>query len=75
MYDKLKDYLSEERLQPYLNISNNDKEKAIELYELYTKINESLYFPLQNIEIIVRNSFYNSIALKYSKNWIIDKDY
>lgn len=29
--------------------------------------------PLQNIEIAVRNSFYESIALKYGYNWIIEK--
>ena len=31
MYDKLKDYLSEERLKTYLNFTNNDSKTAIEL--------------------------------------------
>ena len=73
MYDKIEKILSKERLDPYLKLSNNDKDKALELYILYTKINESLYIPLQNIEVAIRNSFYESIALKYGYNWIIDK--
>ena len=75
MYDKIEKILSRERLDPYLKLSGNNKDKALELYILYTKINESLYIPLQNIEIAVRNSFYESIALKYGYNWIIDKTY
>ena len=62
-----------ERLDPYLKLSDNDKNKALELYILYTKINESLYIPLQNVEVAVRNSFYESIALKYGYNWIMIK--
>ena len=75
MYDKLKDYLSKERLRPYLNISNNDKEKAIELYDLYMAINESFYISLQNIELAIRNSFCNEISKKYGNNWLLDKQY
>ena len=41
MYDKLKDYLSEERLKTYLDFTNNDNKTAIELYELNIKISNA----------------------------------
>ena len=75
MYDEIEKFLSEERLKPYLLKCNNNKILALKLYYLYMSINESLYFPLQNVELIMRNSFYNSIALKYGKDWILEKDY
>ena len=34
MYEILKDYISEDRLKPYLKITDNNKDKAILLYEL-----------------------------------------
>lgn len=77
MYSKqeLEKYITEERLKPYLAVTNNNVHRAIELYLLYTRINESLYFPLQNIELIVRNSFYNVIVDKYGRDWIFEKKY
>ncbi len=75
MNKELETYITEERLKPYLVVTNNDFDMAIELYLLYTRINESLYFPLQNIELIVRNSFYRVIANKYGKDWIFEKRY
>ena len=68
-------YIIEERLKPYLAITDNNFNLAIELYLLYMRINESLYFPLQNIELIIRNSFYKVIADKYGKDWIFEKKY
>ncbi|MDR0423812.1 MAG: hypothetical protein LBH46_04495 [Rickettsiales bacterium] len=63
----LENCLSKERLNKYLPLTNNNKEKALILYKLYMSINESLYLPLQNIELIVRNSFYNAIAINMVK--------
>ncbi len=68
-------YITEERLKPYLAVTDNDFDLSIELYLLYMRINESLYFPLQNIELIIRNSFYKIIANKYGKDWIFEKKY
>ncbi|GHU28729.1 hypothetical protein FACS1894152_6690 [Bacilli bacterium] len=73
--EELEKYITRERLEPYLKLTNGDFEMAVRLYVLYTKINESLYFPLQNVELTVRNSFYKIIAEKYGDNWIFDTKY
>ena len=67
MYDKLKDYLSEERLKTYLNFTNNDNKTAIELYELNIRISNAFNYPLEIFEVMLRNSL-NSILIKYYGN-------
>lgn len=74
MYEKFKNYLSEERLNTYLILANNDKEKAIELYELNLKYSSELYLLLSNLEVILRNSI-NSLLIKEDSNWLLNLAY
>ena len=72
MYEKLKDYLSEERLKTYLDFTNNDKEKAIELYDWNIILCESLYSLLSYFEVILRNICNNKLIEKFSENWYLN---
>ena len=74
MYDKLKDYLSEERLKTYLDFTNNDKEKAVELYNLNIKIGKNFYPLLSYFEIILRNVINNKLIEKVGENWFDNKN-
>jgi hypothetical protein len=47
--------LSLERFGRYLAWAVRDRERAIELYTLNTRISESLYTPLQSLEVALRN--------------------
>jgi hypothetical protein len=47
--------LSLERFGRYLAWAAGDRERAIELYTLNTRISESLYTPLQSLEVALRN--------------------
>ena len=73
-YIKLKDYLSEDRLRSYLDFTNNDIERAIKLYELNIKISNSFNYPLEILEVILRNSI-NSILIKYYGNKWYEEDF
>lgn len=74
MYIKLKDYLSEDRLRSYLDFANDDAEGAIKLYELNIKISNSFNYPLEILEIMLRNSV-NSILIKYYGNKWYEEDF
>ena len=47
--------LSLERFGRYLAWAEGDREQAIKLYTLNTQISESLYTPLQSLEVALRN--------------------
>ena len=74
MYIKLKDYLSEDRLRSYLDFTNDNAEGAIKLYELNIKISNSFNYPLEILEIMLRNSV-NSILIKYYGNKWYEEDF
>ena len=69
MYDKLKDYLSEERLKTYLNFTNNDSKTAIELYELNIKISNAFNYPLEIFEVMLRNTINITLIKYYGEKW------
>lgn len=74
MMKVLINFISEERLEPYLEFSKGDMEKALEFYEYNIKFNKSFYLPLHNTEISIRNSFHNAIAKKYGARWYDNED-
>ncbi len=53
--DALEEALSLERFGRYLAWAQGDRDRAIELYALNTAISESLYTPLQMLEVALRN--------------------
>ena len=70
MYDKLEYYLSEARLRPYLELANNDKEKAVELYKLNIEVSKNFYALLSYLEIFLRNKIDILLTKDISENWI-----
>jgi hypothetical protein len=54
--------LSLERFGRYLAWAVRDRERAIELYTLNTRISESLYTPLQSLEVALRNRIHVVMA-------------
>jgi Abi-like protein len=54
--------LSLERFGRYLAWAGRDRERAIKLYTLNTRISESLYTPLQSLEVALRNRIHVVMA-------------
>ena len=75
MYEDLKIFLSEDKLKPYLIMVNNDKEKAIKLYELNLEISSQFYKLIQILEVSSRNIFNKYISVKYYDNWLFNEIY
>lgn len=58
------------RLETYYKLFDGNKSKAIEYYQLNTKISESFYPLLSNLEITLRNSIHKSFSVRFgSENW------
>ena len=72
----LEKLLSQTRLATYYQLFPNDKQKAIEYYQLNTQIAESLYPLLSNLEIVLRNAIHNSFSIHFKNtNWYAQVTY
>lgn len=69
MYEELEQYLSKARLMPYLNLANNNKEKAIDLYKDNIEMSKSFYTLLSYFEIFLRNKIDTTLIKHISKDW------
>ena len=69
---ELEQALSLERFGRYLAWAEGDRERAIELYTLNTRISESLYTPLQMLEITLRNRIHAVMTEARHENWFHD---
>ncbi len=54
--------LSRERLTRYRQLAPHDDASQLELYAWNTALSESLYTPIQGLEVIARNSFHVELA-------------
>ncbi|CAD7721803.1 hypothetical protein FHT05_003948 [Xanthomonas arboricola] len=61
--------LSLERFGRYLAWANGDRIKAIALYTLNTQLSESLYTPLQTLEVALRNRVHTVLAEAIGQYW------
>ncbi len=74
--ENLERLLSAKRLDTYYNLFKGDKTKAIEYYQLNTKISESFYPLLANLEIALRNSVHQSFSVRFeTENWFETLEY
>jgi hypothetical protein len=64
--------LSLERFSRYLDWAAGNRERAIELYTLNTRISESLYIPLQALEVVLRNRIHAVMTEAHHENWFSD---
>jgi len=62
--------ISRVRLEKYLQASNGDLDRALTLYERNARLSEALYFPLQSLEICLRNFLSDRLAARFGDNWL-----
>src|SRR5579871_5688395 len=67
--ESLEKTLTRERLEKYLQETNQDLDAALKLYEQNTRISESFYTPLQCVEICLRNSIHYQLSNAYGEEW------
>jgi hypothetical protein len=68
----LEQALSLERFGRYVDWAGGDKARALELYTLNTKISESLYTPLQMLEVALRNRIHAVMTEARHEGWFHD---
>ncbi len=57
------------RLQRYMTIASGDTEHALRLYMWNTALSESLYGPLQGLEITLRNKIHERLMATFGVHW------
>jgi len=67
-------HLPEKRIERYQTLCEKTKIPVDKLYLLNTKISESLYLPLQTLEITLRNSIHKTLSEKLSPVWFDQPD-
>jgi hypothetical protein len=72
---ELEHALSLERFSRYLAWADGDRARAIELYTLNTRISESLYIPLQALEIALRNRIHAVMTEARHVSWFSDNGF
>lgn len=71
-YGELEEALSLERFSRYLEWAGGDRGRAIELYTLNTRLSESLYTPLQMLEVTLRNRIHAIMTEAHGEAWFQD---
>lgn len=62
--------LSLERFGRYLAWGEGERERAVALYTLNTRISESLYTPLQTLEVVLRNRIHTVMTAAVHERWL-----
>lgn len=58
------------RLAPYQEQTDGDESAAFGLYELNSRLSQSLYVPLQALEVCVRNDMDRALVGRFGEQWI-----
>lgn len=61
--------LSHPRFKRYMDATQNDIEQAFKLYRKNQIISESLYVPLQNLEVSLRNAIHHTLMVHWGTDW------
>ena len=67
--DNLIQNLSSERMRTYIQIAGGNRDIGIEWYELNQQLSASLYVPLQNLEVGLRNGLHGVLAAHHGETW------
>lgn len=70
--DALDPILSRDRLSKYHDLAAGNKEQAYKLYAVNTAVSESLYTPLQMLEVALRNAFHRVLTDRYGNFWVYE---
>ncbi|QKW58572.1 Abi family protein [Stenotrophomonas sp. NA06056] len=65
----LENALSLERFGRYLAWAAGDRDRAIALYGYNTRLSESLYTPLQTLEVVLRNRIHSTLSQAKGDAW------
>lgn len=68
----LEQALSLERFGRYLDWAAGDRPRGVALYTLNTQVSESLYTPLQMLEVALRNRIHAVMHAAYHETWFQD---
>jgi Abi-like protein len=68
-YPALEDILSEDRFSTYIGWSGGNRDRALELYTLNTRLSESLYTPLHMLEVTLRNRIHQVMSSAHGALW------
>ncbi len=68
-HENFEEALSLERFGRYLTWGAGDRAQAIALYGLNTRLSESLYTPLQTLEVALRNRIHTVLAEAKGADW------
>lgn len=67
--------LSQPRFATYLQHCNNDRDKALEVYQWNLEISSAFVVPLHILEIALRNAVVDSLTNIYTSNWPWDQNF
>jgi hypothetical protein len=65
----LRSSVSAERLQRYESIAAGDAARALRLYMRNTALSESLYGPIQGLEVTLRNKIHQRLRDQFGARW------
>lgn len=68
-YHGLEQALSLERFGTYLEWAEQNRDLALQLYALNTAVSESLYTPLQMLEVALRNRVHSVLSARIAPDW------
>lgn len=63
------EWISSDRLKPYLDNTWNCEEKALELYALDRRLSAQLFQDISYLEVALRNSLHRYLTEKYGDDW------
>jgi len=72
-HEGLEEALSTERFNRYLEWADSDRERAIALYTLNSRLSEALYLPMQMLEIALRNRIHTVMRTVFHDRWFCDE--
>lgn len=71
-HDALEQALSLERFGRYVAWAGGDRDRAVALYTLNTRLSECLYIPLQTLEVALRNRVHVVMTAARHEGWFHD---
>jgi Abi-like protein len=74
-YRDMEQALSLERFGRYLDWAEGNRARAIELYTLNARLSESLYIPLQMLEVALRNRIHAVMTEARHEAWFQDAEF
>lgn len=72
--DNIRRYISDARLQNYLDVCQNNYPKALKLYQANMRLSQSFYSLLSLVEVILRNALNNELTRYFGdEDWLLNQ--